>query len=124
MIRVSVSGLDDLEKELNAAFNTLHSGAVRILSAGGRQIAVDAKSRVMQQRDAGRSARSPLADSIIVHLHANGSDVTTDLFYAKFVEFGTLRAPAEPFLHPTFEQNVGDIQAALQSVKIEKVANG
>ena len=40
--------------------------------------------------------------------------ITTKKGYGAFVELGTTHSPAEPYLWPAFEQNIGKLFAAIQ----------
>jgi HK97 gp10 family phage protein len=47
------------------------------------------------------------------------ASITTKTGYGGFVELGTTKTPAEPYLWPAFEQNIGKLVPAIQ----ENIAN-
>lgn len=53
-----------------------------------------------------------LRDSIEMHAEGDRTFVVeVGQFYGAFVEYGTSRAPAQPFLTPAFEEERGNIDA-------------
>ncbi len=67
------------------------------------ELADEARTRVMEQRHPDRTLPSTLADSIIVESTENGAAVRATASYAPYVEFGTRRMAARPFLAPAAE---------------------
>ncbi len=88
------------------------------ISHGLDAIAGEARANVVALRDPGSPSPSPLANSIRSELNADGmggvvraGDAVAP--YAVFVEFGTARIPAQPFLSPAFAVWSDRIQADL-----------
>lgn len=80
----------------------------------------DSITRVAKQLcpvDTGR-----LRDSIHPEFSNNGMDaqVVTDVFYAPFVEFGTSRQRAQPFLFPAAEQERQKFLSAIKRILLSK----
>ena len=50
-----------------------------------------------------------LKSSLAVREETNGASVETDVFYAPFVEFGTVKTPAQPYLFPAVWDNKQEI---------------
>jgi len=67
------------------------------------ELADEARTRVMEQRHPDRALSSVLADSIIVESAEYGAAVRATAPYAPYVEFGTRRMAARPFLAPAAE---------------------
>ena len=41
--------------------------------------------------------------------------IGTNVFYAKFIETGTKKMSAKPYLHPAFHKNLGELQKTLKA---------
>lgn len=78
------------------------TAAARVMEDGAAEVVRVAAARVLEKR-AGRGGASPLARSI----HADAGDdrlawtIRADAPYARFVEMGTRRMAARPFLLPS-----------------------
>ncbi|GAK34418.1 MULTISPECIES: hypothetical protein [Iodidimonas] len=68
-----------------------------------RMIAEDARERVLLNSST-KPSPDGLANSLDVRAITGGHEVFTDKPYAVFVELGTARMAAEPFLQPAFDQ--------------------
>lgn len=93
MIKVSVSlfnHLDEIVSDLGTR------SKVKITQRVAEQVAEIARD--MAPVDTGR-----LRGSIDVQRDGNNHAVVTDVPYAPFIEFGTTRMPAQPFLGPAAE---------------------
>ena len=77
------------------------------------ELAEDARARVIEQRDPARALPSALADGIVVESTAAGAVVRTAVPYAPYVEFGTRRMAARPFLTPAAEYMRGVMGGSL-----------
>jgi HK97 gp10 family phage protein len=104
---------------LKSAAEAAVGGAI---ARGVDRIAADARGNVAALRDPGRPSPSLLAASITTTLADDGLSGTVGAGsatapYAPYVEFGTTRAPAQPFLGPALVANAAriceDIAAAL-----------
>ncbi|RME64312.1 MAG: hypothetical protein D6782_08540 [Alphaproteobacteria bacterium] len=78
-----------LAERLNAGLQAIADG-----------IMADARVRILRQRAAARPLPSILADSLFTAATADGVFVGAAAPHAAFVEFGTARQPARPFLLP------------------------
>lgn len=99
------SVMADIERRVRAR----QDATVEDLRQRAELIAADAKSRVLQNRHTDRPRPSTLANSIAAVEKADGALVQATAPYARFVEFGTARRPAEPFLGPGFAVHTADI---------------
>lgn len=72
-----------------------------------------AARRVLEQRDADRPLPSRLARSIETVEEDGAILVAARAPHAMFVEFGTLRMAAEPFLAPAFDMSVEALRREL-----------
>lgn len=128
----NVTGLDDLLKKLDRLPENLEKNVLRgAIRASAAPIVKDAKTRVpvLQDRDdrriAGALRRSIRARSVQMKngrltggVTAGGSDKSRgkgDTFYARFVEFGTAKMQARPFLRPAIDHQTGNATEAFGS---------
>ena len=115
MITVDVDGLAPLERALDQGAATSQQRVIESLWGLAHDIAAAARSRVQTQRATDRPGPSRLAESISVELRPAGADVAAAAPHAVFVEFGTSNMPAEPFLGPSFDEQLGQIANALRA---------
>ena len=106
-------GADVLVREIDERAEATIARAVAALHGFAEAIAETARQRVLIQRDPERPGPSLLADCIDAAPHADGADVAATAPHVFFVEFGTSRMAAEPFLGPSFRAHLGDIEATL-----------
>lgn len=59
--------------------------------------------------------RSDEYGKISIRVYAGGNSAGGDAFYARFVEFGTVKMAAQPFFFPTYRANRGRIQTRLRN---------
>ena len=102
MITRTINGLPGAAAQLGAAADDLARRLSQALQQGADIVAEEARRNVARNRDPQRPLPSTLADRIAVVPEASGADVVAAAPHAPFVEFGTRRMPAEPFLHPAF----------------------
>lgn len=76
-----------------------------VFAAAGEAVANEA--RAMCPVDTGR-----LKDSITVSAGADGAQISADTDYAAYVEFGTYKMAAQPFLVPALLNSADKIAAA------------
>lgn len=113
MITLQTTGVDALAREMDETVEATIARAVAALRGFAEEIAETARQRVLVQRDPERPGPSVLAACIDAVPHADGADVVATAPHAFFVEFGTRRMAAEPFLGPSFHAHLGDIEARL-----------
>ncbi|HKJ73634.1 MAG TPA: HK97-gp10 family putative phage morphogenesis protein [Alphaproteobacteria bacterium] len=87
----------------------------QVVSRALDSVAADARANVAGLRDAGRPGPSALEASIRIDPAADGPSGAVlaggrDAPYAAFVEFGTRRAAAQPFLGPALAANATRIR--------------
>lgn len=104
MICVRLPGTAVLVQRLKARLATAESAARSRLQDTAAAIAEEARARVLAQRSASAGTGSPLAESILVESDGDTVFVTASAPHAPFVEFGTARMAAEPFLGPAFDE--------------------
>lgn len=76
----------------------------RMIERLAEQIVAGARSRVYRNLKE-PTGNSPLAESIRIENDPDGSmRIFTDKPYARYVEFGTVKQPARPFLTPAVEE--------------------
>ena len=106
--QVTVTGGEDVVRALRAAGPRLRKAGGNVVAAAAMNIQREAKQRTPV--DTGRLRSSIRATINPEKLEAV---VGTDVEYAPFVEHGTNRMQARPFLFPAFEQERPKFLAAL-----------
>lgn len=117
-----VVGLDELSTKLaNVLASVDGAGLVAALTEGAEIVEKDAKRRVV--RDSGR-----LGDSIEIRVLSKELQTASvgvgpgpiekpinqrEAFYQHFVEFGTSKQPARPFLRPALDENRKQVTEAV-----------
>jgi len=79
---------------------------LEVLREEGETLAGQARERVRVQREPDRPDPSRLAQSITSSAEDMVVTVQASAPYAVFVELGTSKMPAEPFLQPAFDETV------------------
>lgn len=99
-----MDGLDQLTKDLDAQAKDYERRLQDFALNLGHAVVDGARRRVYQNLKNPKSY-SPLAENIRLEKDGMGQDfrVITDKPYARFVEFGTQKSPARPFLTPASE---------------------
>lgn len=109
--QVNVVGEEDVMRALRAAGPRLRKAGANVVATSALNIQREAKQRTPV--DTGR-----LRSSIRATISGDqlGAVVGTDVEYAPFVEHGTNRMQAQPFLFPAFEAERPKFLAALAVV--------
>lgn len=115
ILSVAIDGGDRLRRGLADAFAKAAARIELTLAAGAEAIAEEAAAAVLANRDPARSGPSPLAESIKAENADGVHRVIAEALHAVFVEFGTSRMPAEPFLQPAFDRIAADLRRRLAS---------
>lgn len=133
MAKLEVQGLRELGAAMRELSNDVATKVGRQAAAAGAGV-VRKAARAKAPVDSGnlqaavvmkRVAETPLtAEYVVTPRRGKTRDVKAakagkgrlgnDAFYARFVEFGTVKVPARPFLRPAIEENV---QRATEAVK-------
>ena len=127
---VKIEGLRELQAAMRDLPRKLQRQTVqRALREAAKPIHADARSRVPVQTGAvrrqiaiQRSRKFTGRDGVfgvVVRVRAMNKRMRakghTDPFYWKFLEFGTSKMPAQPFMRPAFE---GNKQRAIEIIKL------
>ena len=99
-----VDGAERLARRLGVRARAAEAAIRRRLLRAARETARSAAARVREQRDPARPLPSRLAGSLVIDEAAATITVAATAPYAVFVELGTARTAAEPFLGPAFTQ--------------------
>lgn len=104
---LGIEGLQELNQEFNDLENALTQEIITALMRGGMIIEADAKRRCPV--DTGR-----LRASLTTDVEREGKTtfvlkVGTNVEYASFVEYGTSRMAAQPFLRPAVDAKAKDV---------------
>lgn len=93
--KVQITGADTLARTLHAAGKDLQDWAAVNADAAAK-VEVDAKRRAPHRTGA-------LGHSISAASDQGGAQVAAIARYARYVEYGTRRSPARPFLRPALD---------------------
>ena len=115
--------LDDIQKEqIKNTQKVLLKGAISIHKTATTKISTGTRSG--RQRPKGGVSSAPgefpktdkaqLVSSMFFKPDGNGAKVGTKLLYGRFLEFGTSKMAARPFLTPSFNMNKAKISKELK----------
>lgn len=110
MLTVKIKGGGRIAAQLEEGIARAHAETLAELRRAGDAMADRAAARVRAQRDPSRPGRSALARSIVSVRRADGAHVQATAPHAVFVELGTARMEAEPFLGPAFLETVSQLR--------------
>lgn len=102
---VRYTGVDELSRKFKAATPLVHSWKKQILEESGQKVVTLAQARVHV-----RSGH--LRDSITSEVTNDTMTAYSDLEYAPYQEFGTVKMPPAPFLIPALYQYVRTLPAS------------
>jgi HK97 gp10 family phage protein len=110
-LTVEIQGLENLQKAQEAVAQKLSDGSLVMRAALviERQAKKNASGRPGPRVRTGRLRASILPEQV----DNNTARVGTNVVYAPFVEFGTKRAPAYPYLVPAVEQCKGELEGVM-----------
>lgn len=129
-----IDGLRDLQKAMNTLSADMAGKIARQATAAGAGV-VRKAARQNAPKDTGnlqaavvmkRVRNTPLTDEYIVSVRqGKTSDVKRaktgkgalgrDAFYARFVEFGTVKTPPQPFMGPALRDNITPATEAMKT---------
>lgn len=111
MIKMEVKGIEDVVNKLSKMNMIVQTETKIALKEAGMKIQADAKRNVLV--DTGR-----LKNSITTEIWNNGYTVTvgTNVKYAPYVEYGTMKWSGKPFLRPAYKDNTENIQKELKKI--------
>ncbi len=106
MIKVEIRNMPALLDRLGTLKQDLSPVLQKTIYEGSHGIVLAARKRVLMLRDPARPKSSKLANSIhITEIEGDlGVTIKADAPYARYVEFGTRKMAAQPFLLPAVEQ--------------------
>lgn len=104
MIRAKTRGLGSLRGRLQSYKGAQRKAVKEVMSDSLGEVRREARRNLRRNTNQGRSTGA-LADSVAVRLAADGlgGSVGTDLPHGRYLEFGTRRMAARPWLQPAFE---------------------
>ena len=106
MIDIRLTGGGRLQQQLRSIGQARETALREVLVSVADDIVRTARESVLANRKAPPSVPSPLAASIDKRVQTNEVSVGTNVDYAPFVELGTHRQAASPFLQPAFDDAV------------------
>ncbi|GER08227.1 hypothetical protein GCM10007972_17520 [Iodidimonas muriae] len=113
MIEMRLDGKEAVERGLEKAVSRAEQALRKQLEEAANDLADLARAQILTQRQAGRVTPSVLAESLSVAPLETGFSVQASAPHAVFVELGTARMAAEPFLQPAFDEVVTGLRTAL-----------
>lgn len=126
MITVTVKGTEALIKDLRAAQVDVQDDARAVLKEQSAAIRSDAQGRCPVDKGIlKRSVRATVAKKKLeATVSAGGKVGANDAYYAQFVEFGTKKAKAQPFLFPAARAHDEETQEKLTAVMYNAIKKG
>ncbi|KQN91554.1 hypothetical protein ASE90_01745 [Sphingomonas sp. Leaf67] len=136
---VKVTGFRDLNRKLERLAKGLPASVVRQALREGAQVIADEAKRlapvdtgalrdsiaVTDDRDGKLYGRPGVEGGVSVYVGPVGSTDDGDVYYAKFVEFGTARHVAQPFMRPAIQgrrDEAGRVTIAALAAAVRKAA--
>jgi len=110
MVGVEIKGIEELNINVGRVGNALEKAIPRALKLSG--LVVEGKAKLLAPVDTGRlrnSIKSVMQSKTVVR-------VGTNVFYAKFMEFGTVFISPRPFLRPALRLSKNKIKQIFRSV--------
>jgi len=101
-VRARMAGLERLAPQVRQLVTAAGGHMKALLLEGAEAVAANARARVLTLKD--EAGPSALAESIRVEETEDGAVVSAGVPYAPYVEFGTQRVAAQPFLTPAMEE--------------------
>jgi HK97 gp10 family phage protein len=101
-IKVTVKNAAGLARKLRALGQSYAQAAPHAIQEAAELVAETAKALAPKRT-------GKLAGSIEVVADHDGASVVAEAPYASFVEFGTLKKPARPFLGPALRSQKGEV---------------
>jgi HK97 gp10 family phage protein len=113
---VEITGLQDILDELKKKSENISKLENEALKNAAQIVQENAK----QKAPVSKTKKEHMRDHIVISKIStvNGVKyikvgVEKDFYYAKFVEFGTTKMKARPFMQPAYEENVEKIQQTM-----------
>ncbi len=107
---------DAIMRELGATAHDVINASNEVITNTAYQIEADAKSNIKSNKtvDTGR-----LLGSVTTKVNSNNAmveaEIGTNVEYANYIEYGTSKMAAKPFLNPAFENNTQNIQREIEN---------
>ena len=119
--KIKIEGIPELQKAFEAKRKEIEEAVIRDLGEGADVIIASAKSKV--HNISGELSRAINKDKIwnkngkiSIHVGVEVSGVfSADGYYARFVEKGTSKMKAHPYLRPAFNENKAKISNKIES---------
>ena len=126
MITLQVHGTKELIADLRKAKVDVQNDARRVLREMADKIADDARGRVPVDTGSLKNSIKPSVSKrqLEASVSAGGNVGGTDTYYAVFVEFGTHKMPARPFLYPSGRAHEQETEERLTAVMYEALRKG
>lgn len=101
---------------LNGQVEKIRNGLEKGLAQGGEIVKDEAKARcpVSTEKTRPGGPHGQLRSSIAQETHGNICDIGTNVEYAPYVEFGTYKMAAQPFLVPALKEREADVVQAIK----------
>lgn len=101
-VTVTIQGVDELMNKFMILEDEATSAAIEAVQANVDAIVADAQSLCPVRTG---TLRDSIQGDVVVDGWNVMGTVGTDVYYGEYVEFGTYKMAAEPYLTPAFEAN-------------------
>lgn len=111
MISIAINGLESVLGMLDTESLKIAKGLTRGLAKAGTLVVGEAKAECPVSTEATRPGgpHGELRASIKKQVSGNTCDIGTNVEYAPYVEFGTCKMAAQPFLVPALVNNADEV---------------
>ena len=121
-----LEGVDDILKELRQVEKEARHEVVKVLHDQSQLVVEDARDRA--PKDTGAMAkgirRSVSAKKLEATISAGGKVGGVDTYYARFIELGTKKMPAQPFFFTACRAHEEEIGRALSDALFRLIERG
>lgn len=114
-MRISIEGLDSVKNALVNYANSVNGRLAHGIAVGGKIVEGEAKALCPVSTEATRPGgpHGELRQSITSQTDGLTAEVGTNKEYAAYVEFGTYKMAAQPYLVPALKGKQGEVIAAI-----------
>jgi HK97 gp10 family phage protein len=126
MINLRVQNTKELIADLRKAGAEIKEDTRKVLKEMADVVADDARGRVPVDTGSLKNSIKPSVSKrqLEASVSAGGNVGGTDTYYAVFVEFGTHKMPARPFLYPSGRAHEQETEERLTAVMYEALRKG
>ena len=120
-VSIGVAGHQEMVKRLREMKNRMAARHLMKSVMPGAEIVRDAAAANAPRRQGAPRKAGHLADNIVIKVQKRGKSQaivlvgpSADHFWGHFLEFGTAKMPAQPWLRPALENNLNAVAGAVR----------